>query len=106
MLAETEKSGGTGFNAFSAYYHMGGTMRVCGKTGTAELETRGPDGRKKNTTWFISFAPYERPRFAVVVMVENGTSGGTTCAPVARDVYMALEKLAAPAAANQSASIR
>ena len=42
------------------------------------------------TTWFASFAPYEQPRYAVVVMVENGVSGGTTCAPIAGKIYSAL----------------
>lgn len=84
MLAETESEEGTG-------RHVAGCgFRVCGKTGTAELQTLREDGGKKNTTWFASFAPYESPRYAVVVMVENGVSGGTTCVPIARDVYQSL----------------
>lgn len=74
-------------------------LRICGKTGTAEREERREDGQKKNTVWFISFAPYEHPQYAVVVMVENGVSGGATCAPIARDVYLALQNLKPPAAA-------
>ncbi|NOS69857.1 MAG: hypothetical protein HOP33_07995 [Verrucomicrobia bacterium] len=64
-------------------------LRICGKTGTAERKERG---EIHNTTWFISYAPYEQPRYAVVVMVEDGQSGGGTCAPVAHDVYLALQK--------------
>ena len=58
---------------------------VCGKTGTAEVKS----GRKlvDRITWFASFAPFESPRYAVVVMVESGGSGGRTCAPVARRIY-------------------
>ena len=44
-------------------------------------------------TWFVSFAPYEQPRYAVVVMVEMPAkqgSGGTTCAPIAKDIYTAI----------------
>ena len=67
MLSETESEEGTG-----RHVRVEG-LRICGKTGTAELETIDPEsGRKKNTTWFASFAPYETPRYAVVVMVENG----------------------------------
>jgi len=44
------------------------------------------------TTWFASFAPYGHPRYAVVVMVENGTFGGPTCAPIAHDIYEAILK--------------
>lgn len=57
---------------------------VCGKTGTAEIKG---NGRKDKVTWFASFAPYEAPRYVVIVMVESGSSGGGTCAPVARQVY-------------------
>lgn len=86
MLDETESAEGTG------QYVQGCGYRVCGKTGTAELQFMREDGTgKKNTVWFGSFAPYESPRFAVVVMVENGVSGGTTCVPIARDVYVALK---------------
>ncbi len=86
MLAETESEEGTG------RYVQGCGFRVCGKTGTAERNELRPDGQKKNTTWFASFAPYEAPRYAVVVMVEDGQSGGSTCVPIAKDVYLALSE--------------
>jgi len=57
---------------------------VCGKTGTAEIKGAG---RRDKVTWFASFGPYEAPRYAVIVMVESGRSGGGTCAPVARRIY-------------------
>ena len=86
MLQETEDQvEGTGRHVQPCGF------RVCGKTGTAELQTLREDGQKKNTTWFASFAPYESPRYTVIVMVENGQSGGMTCAPIARDVYVALK---------------
>ena len=82
MLAETEDAiEGTGRPARVA------GLRICGKTGTAE---RTEHGEKRNTTWFISFAPYEHPKYAVVVAVEDGGSGGGTCAPVAKKIYEAL----------------
>lgn len=85
MLAETEDpTEGTGRGV------QGCGFRVCGKTGTAELQVLRDDGGKKNTTWFASFAPYETPRYAVIVMVEDGESGGKTCVPIAKDVYLAL----------------
>ena len=80
MLAETEDAEGTGQAA-----KVSG-LRICGKTGTAQVmdeHNRVVD----HTTWFASFAPYESPRYAVVVMVEGGSSGGGTCAPIAHDVY-------------------
>jgi cell division protein FtsI/penicillin-binding protein 2 len=89
MLAETESPEGTGRQASVP------GLRICGKTGTAEREERTADGVKKNTVWFISYAPAEQPRYAVVIMAENGHSGGSTCAPVAQDVYTALLRMEA-----------
>ncbi len=100
MLAETEDQEGTGRGVQPCGF------RVCGKTGTAELDILRPDGRKKNTTWFASFAPYESPRYAVVVMVEDGISGGTTCAPIAKDVYIALKAFESRAQTNSLAANR
>jgi penicillin-binding protein 2 len=62
-------------------------VEVAGKTGTAQF-WRVEKGQKirDNHTWFISFAPYENPRFAVCVMVQGGFSGGGTAAPVATRV--------------------
>ncbi len=58
---------------------------VCGKTGTAEVK----QGHRQTDkiTWFASFAPFESPRYVVIVMVESGASGGGTCGPVARRIY-------------------
>ncbi|MEO5802369.1 MAG: penicillin-binding transpeptidase domain-containing protein [Verrucomicrobiota bacterium] len=80
MLADVEDSEGTG----SAARVEG--FRVGGKTGTAE-------GTKEQTTWFASFGPFENPRYAVVVMVQAGVSGGGTCAPVAGKIYKAILNL-------------
>jgi len=92
MLADTEDEEGTGYKAFREYYRNGGTLRVCGKTGTAQVKDAHNQITGHNL-WFISFAPYEHPRYAVVVMVEGAGSGGDTCAPVARDIYAAIEQL-------------
>ncbi|HQK92450.1 MAG TPA: penicillin-binding transpeptidase domain-containing protein [Armatimonadota bacterium] len=56
---------------------------TAGKTGTAE----NPHGRPH--AWFVGFAPVRAPRIAVAVVVENGGSGGSVAAPIARDVMRA-----------------
>ncbi len=63
-------------------------VEVAGKTGTAQNWRRDQRGVKldDNHTWFISFAPYQNPKFAVCVLVQNGKSGGGCAAPVARRV--------------------
>lgn len=63
-------------------------IEVAGKTGTAQNWRRDERGNKvdDNHTWFISFAPYQSPKLAVCVLVQNGKSGGGVAAPVARRV--------------------
>jgi peptidoglycan glycosyltransferase len=56
-------------------------VAVAGKTGTAENTPGQP-----THAWFICFAPAENPQIAVAVIVENGGTGGTTAAPIARQV--------------------
>jgi penicillin-binding protein 2 len=84
MHAEVEE-GGTGHAAAVP------GLEICGKTGTAEImdEHNRMTGR---TTWFISYAPEEKPRYAVVVMVEGGLFGGSSCAPAAKKIYEAILK--------------
>ncbi len=83
MLAETVE--GTGQAA-----QVPG-LQICGKTGTAQVMNER-NQEIDRTTWFASFAPYENPRYAVVVMVESGTFGGPTCAPIAHDIYAEILK--------------
>ena len=86
MLAETEDPEGTGHAAV-----VGPEMRICGKTGTAQIMDE-QNHVVDHTVWFASFAPYENPRYAVVVMVEHGGSSAM-CTPIAHDVYEAILKI-------------
>jgi len=62
-------------------------VQVAGKTGTAQ-NWREVDGVKTqdNHTWFISFAPYDTPKFAVTVFVQGAKSGGGVPAPIAQRI--------------------
>ena len=69
--------------------------RLAGKTGTAqvftvrqneEYDARKLDKKLHDHGLFIAFAPVERPRIAVAVVVENGGSGSSAAAPLARTV--------------------
>ena len=50
-----------------------------------------PTGLTGYNYWFASFAPYENPHYAVVVMVQIpgplAGFGGSLCAPIAHDIY-------------------
>jgi peptidoglycan glycosyltransferase len=61
-------------------------IRVAGKTGTAESGVEGT-----NTTSFMAFAPADNPRVAVAVILERQSgTGGTTAAPIAKQIMEAL----------------
>ena len=92
MFADVEDPAGSGYGALVPGYRIGG------KTGTAQIEnTRGTV--VDHITWFASFggpSGEPAPRYAVVVMIESGQSGGATCAPIARKVYEAIKQLEQP----------
>lgn len=59
-------------------------VKVGGKTGTAEVGEGG-----QPNSWFIGYAPSDRPRVAVAVILENKGSGSDFATPVAREVLAA-----------------
>ena len=65
---------------------------ICAKTGTAQVMDLN-NVLVDHITWFASYAPFDHPRYVVVVMVEGGDFGGTTCAPVARTIYKTIQNL-------------
>jgi len=86
MWKVVNDSGGTGRKA-----QVKG-VEVAGKTGTAQF-WRG--NQKDNHTWFICFAPYQEPRYAICVMVQGAKSGGGVSAPIAQRILeesLALEQ--------------
>ncbi len=69
-----------------------------GKTGTAQVRrismAERAGGVRSNASlawkmrdhsWFIGFAPVDRPRYAIAVIVEHGGWGASAAAPAARD---------------------
>jgi penicillin-binding protein 2 len=87
MLGETEEGSGTAAQVPG--------LRICGKTGTAQVENEKGEQIGQNF-WFASFAPYEDPKYAVIVAVQKPADyhgfGGTVCAPIAHDIYTELVK--------------
>ena len=60
-------------------------LTVAGKTGTAE---RIEKHNMVNDSFFVCFAPIDKPKIAIVVMVERGGMGAATAAPIARRLLM------------------
>lgn len=88
-------AGGTGFRNSQLGL---GTMRMAGKTGTAQVRNYGSGGRGRGGDWssrdhnlFIAYGPIDDPRYAISIVVQHGGSfGGTVAAPKAREIMRTL----------------
>jgi len=75
---------------------------VAGKTGTAQFSRSGV---KDNHTWFVSFAPYNDPKYVVVVFVQGAKSGGGVSAPIAAKILEDIKKMNEGGEAPQLAAL-
>ncbi|MRW87237.1 penicillin-binding protein 2 [Pseudoduganella sp. FT26W] len=95
MVGVTSEPGGTGYRVFAnAGYTVGG------KTGTAQVITikKGEKynaarlaERLRDNALFTAFAPVDKPRIVLAMVVENAGHGGEAAAPIARkalDYYL------------------
>ena len=74
---------GTGAGVFSGF-----PVEISGKTGTAQVFGRNPNGSEKaDTSWFASYGPTKKPRFAVVMMVSQGGFGASTSGVGVKKIY-------------------
>ena len=77
---------GTGAGVFSGF-----PVEISGKTGTAQVFGKNPNGSDKaDTSWFASYGPTKKPRFAVVMMVSQGGFGASTSGVGVRKIYETL----------------
>jgi len=82
-------------------------FEMAGKSGTAQVFTVAQNQKYKSMdvaermrdhALFVAFAPLDKPRIAVAVIVENGESGSRVAAPIARKVMEAYLRLPADSA--------
>ena len=79
-------TGGTGAGAFAGF-----PIAISGKTGTAQVFGKNANGTlKSDTSWFASYGPTEKPRFAVVMMVSQGGFGASSSGVGVRKIYETL----------------
>lgn len=67
-------------------------LTICGKTGSAESSD---NGRAVTHGWFIGFINDNAYPYAVAVLVEDiddGDGGGTTAAPIAKDIFQYIKE--------------
>jgi penicillin-binding protein 2 len=71
-------------------------LDIAGKTGTAQTVANSKSEKGQDHAWFAAFAPVKDPEVVVVVLVERGGHGGSTAAPIARQIFNAIffEKVA------------
>ncbi len=85
LVGVVNEPGGTGHGAQTPL------ATVAGKTGTAQVVAQKVAGRTlsestRDHAWFVAYAPVEKPKIAVAVLVEHGGHGGAAAAPVAKRV--------------------
>jgi penicillin-binding protein 2 len=89
LVGVTTEPGGTGYRAFAKAGYISG-----GKTGTTQLfNLKGEKYKESKVTqnlrdhsWYIAYAPADKPIIALAVLAENAGFGATTSAPIARAV--------------------
>jgi len=90
-MVDVTKPGGT-----AAQASAGAPYAIAAKTGTAQVvgmkqNEKYDEKRMKREHWdhalFIAFAPADDPKLAIAILVENGQHGGSTAAPIARQVF-------------------
>ncbi len=89
-MIDVMKPGGT-----AAWAGMNAKYLFAGKTGTAQVigmkgqkyEEDKINERHRDHALFIAYAPADVPRIALAILVENGGHGGSTAAPIARQVF-------------------
>jgi len=87
--------GGTAYNVFK-----GASYISAGKTGTAQVISMAEDEkydaskikeRHRDNAMYVGYAPYDNPQIALAVVIENAGGGGSSAAPIARqllDTYL------------------
>ena len=77
-------------------------IKMSGKTGTTQvrritLKERASGIKKdedlpwkyRNHAWFMAYAPHDKPKYAIAVIVEHGSSGSGVAAPIASKILEA-----------------
>ena len=61
-------------------------IEYCAKTATAQSGQYDENGEEIMYCWFAGFFPKENPQYTICIMKENGSSGGSDCGPVFKEI--------------------
>ena len=80
-------------------------LALAGKTGTSQvrrisrrergtgvLKNHERPWRERDHALFVAYAPVDRPRYAISVVVEHGGAGSSIAAPIARDILLEAQR--------------
>lgn len=107
-LADVTRPGGTaaraGANAAYTFAGKTGTSQVINIKQGERYNASKIHERHRDHALFTAYAPVENPKIVLTVLVENGGSGGSTAAPIARQVldYFFLGKTPEPILAEKN----
>lgn len=90
MMATMQPGGSGARVAYGASYRMAGktgTAQVVSRRGNAAVDPRSLPMHLRHRALFVGFAPAEDPQIAVAIAVEGGGYGGSSAAPIARQVF-------------------
>lgn len=100
LVKESMRDVVTGAKGTARTAFQGAEYIAAGKTGTAQVKSLGEEEEYDAETLaekfhdnalFIGYAPYENPKIAIAVVMENAGGGGSNAAPIARklmDYYL------------------
>ena len=90
-MVDVTKPGGTaaraGANAGYLIAAKTGTAQVIGMKQNEKYDEKRIREEHRDHALFIAFAPADDPKLAMAILVENGGHGGSTAAPIAREVF-------------------
>ena len=82
--------------AYKAMHNL--PIVVAGKTGTAQVASIPQDVKKRakeadlayfkrSHAWLTTYAPFDKPKYVISIIVEHGGHGGSTAGPIAAKIY-------------------
>ncbi|PSJ18276.1 penicillin-binding protein 2 [Nitrosomonas supralitoralis] len=90
-LVDVTRPGGTaakaGANAAYTFAGKTGTSQVVGIKQGERYNEKLINERHRDHAMFIAYAPADDPKIALAILVENTGTGGSTAAPIARQVF-------------------
>ena len=72
-----------------------GTSQVISHKGLASMVDISEEEKKRmeNHAIFVGYAPFDKPKYSISVLIEHGGAGSAAAAPVGRDVMKELYRL-------------